>query len=334
MLSGFTSADESNEIRQYDYKPRKNSKNIRVPIVLMENYSSEIAIDEIQIRGRFHTIISNIKTSKIILMARTIKSRELYAIVCKYFTSEQMMGVKVVTKDGAQAFDWLSRQAFPNSIKILDKFHVLKWVFDALQGMRNQLRIAYIMNQIQKQKALDIKYKIDLKQAKKEGRKIYKRNYKLVEETHQNGDTTIELLKRSRSLLYKYSDKWYDNQINRASILFEEYPELMEAYILVLDFRDWYSKINVGSERYKLEQQLLKWIEKVKVIKSDYMKAIAITIKKHRTQILNYFIEGYSNATAEALNRNIRKFIGANYGIRNLDFFYFRLNLFNASTSK
>ena len=108
----------------------------------------------------------------------------------------------------------------------------------------------------------------------------------------------------------------------------------MEAYILVLDFRDWYSEINIGSERYKLEQQLLKWIEKVKVIKSDYMKVIAITIKKHRTQILNYFIEGYSNATAEALNRNIRKFIGANYGIRNLDFFYFRLNLFNASTSK
>lgn len=200
--------------------------------------------------------------------------------------------------------------------------------------MRNQLKNEYIISQLQKQKELDIKYQIDLKLAKKEGRKIKKKDYQVVEEIHENEETVKEVLRRSRSLLFKYSDQWYTNQEKRAKILFDQYPELFNAYILVLEFRDWYSKTNIGVERYNHEQLLLKWIEKVKLIKSDHMKAIGITIKRHRAQILNFFLEGYSNATAEALNRNIRKFIGVNYGIRIMDFFYFRLNLIHASTSK
>ncbi|MFT6781497.1 MAG: transposase [Saprospiraceae bacterium] len=38
---------------------------------------------------------------------------------------ELRMDVRVITKDGAQAYDWVARQSFPNATKILDKFHVL-----------------------------------------------------------------------------------------------------------------------------------------------------------------------------------------------------------------
>jgi hypothetical protein len=41
-----------------------------------------------------------------------------------------------------------------------------------------------------------------------------------------NGDTLKQLLARSRYLLYKNKSKWSENQIERASILFELYPDI------------------------------------------------------------------------------------------------------------
>lgn len=334
VLSGFTQAKESREIHQYDHKVKKSNINIRVPIVLMENYGNKIAIDDKHIKGRYHTIISNIETSKIIVMARTTKSRELYDIIRKHFTIKQMMEVKVVTKDAAESYDWLSRQAFPNAVRVLDKWHVLKWVFDAMHGYRNELKNNYIVDQMKQQKQLDIKYQIALKKAKKEGRKISRKSYKLTPTIHDNGDDTKQLLTRSRYLLYKYESEWNSNQIKRAQILFDTFPKLFDIYILVIEFREWYSKLNIGESRLKLEQSLLEWIETIRKFKSTHLKALATSIKRHRGQILNYFILGYSNATAEALNRNIKRFIGVNYGIRDLNFFYFRLNTLHSRTSK
>ena len=340
VLSGFTQAKEKREINKNDYKPKRSprtnrvSKTIRVPIVLMENYGKEIAIDEKHIRGRFHTIISNIKTGKIILMARSMKSKELHNIVCKHFSIQQRMEVRVVTKDGSETYDWLSRQAFPNAIKVLDKFHVLKWVFDALNSYRNNLKTNYILDQANKQRILDIQYYNDKKKAKREGYSINRKSYRLEKIIHSNGDDTKQLLTRSRYLLYKYQDQWNTNQTRRADILSSEYPDLMDLYVLVLEFRDWYSKINIGASRLKQQDHLLLWIDNIRKFKSPVLNALATSIKKHRGQILNYFIKGYSNASAEALNRNIKKFIGVNYGIRNLDFFYFRLMILHSSTSK
>lgn len=334
VLSGYMLAKKEKITRVHDYKPKdKSAKSIRVPLVIMANYGKELAIDEKHIRGMYHTIISNSKTGKIILMARTMKSKELYDIVRKHFTPEQMMGVEVVTKDGAECFDWLARQAFPNAMKVLDKFHVLKWVFDALQIIRHQLKIDYIIDQQREQNELNIQYQIALKIAKAQGEKISKRDFILKPIIHSNGDDTKQLITRSRYLLYKYEDQWNNNQVTRAQILFDLYPNLMEIYIDVLEFRDWYAKSNIGQDIHKWKFKLLDWIEKIKAYKIPTLNALAITIKRHSGQILNYFIGGHSNAPAEALNRNIKKFIGVNYGIRELDYFYYRLNILHLSTS-
>jgi transposase len=186
---------------------------------------------------------------------------------------------------------------------------------------------------MEEQRKLNIKYQIDLKIAKKNSGKISKRDYKLAPNIYSNGDDEKQLLTRSRYLLYKYEDQWNTNQVKRADLLFSKYPELMDAYVLILEFRDWYSQINIGESRGKLEGKLLDWIVAIRKINSTYFKALATSIKRHRGQILNYFIGGYTNASAEALNRNLKRFIGVNYGIRNLNFFYFRLNLLHASTS-
>jgi len=51
-------------------------------------------------------------------------------------------------------------------------------------------------------------------------------------------------------------------------------------------------------------------------------------IKKYTPEILAYFEKRHTNAFAESLNAKIQKFIINNFGIRNRDFFHFRLMKF------
>lgn len=123
----------------------------------MQNYGENLAIDEKHISGRYYTILSNLDTNKIVLLIKSVKSRTVYQVICKNFTSEQMMGVKNITKDAADNFDWVARQAFPNVTKTLDKFHILVWAFDALQNLRIELKNQYIIDVDEHEKKLNAK---------------------------------------------------------------------------------------------------------------------------------------------------------------------------------
>jgi len=204
VLSGYIESKANGSLKIHDHTIGRSGQCIRVPIVALDHYGTHIAIDEKHIRGRYHTVISNGITGKIIFMIRSTSSRELYSIVRQHFTIEQMMGVKIVTKDGAQAYDWLSRQAFPNAAKVLDKYHVLKWVFDALQQVRIGFKNEYIIEQHEQEQKLKCEYQIALKRAKITGEKINRTDYKVNPEILANGETVKELLHRSRYLLYTY----------------------------------------------------------------------------------------------------------------------------------
>jgi len=332
VLSGYPEAKSNGDIFKHDHRPRGSQRKIRVPILEVNNLGREVAIDEKHIRGIYHTIISDNKTGRIILMARSTKASELCSIINNHLPLDKRMAVKVVTKDGASAYDWVARTMFPNATKILDKFHVLKWAFDGLQSTRIQFKNEHIIAEQKKKDELNRQYQIDKNVAKRNGTKISKYDYKYVEEKHVNGDTTKELLTRSKYLLYKYEDQWNPVQEERAQILFDTYPKLFNYYIAILEFRTWYSADDIGSNTSIKKLKLNDWIQKVREFKNEHMTALTITIKKNSGQIANYFIEGYTNATAEALNRNIKRFIGVNYGIRDLNYFYFRLNLLNNST--
>jgi len=334
VLSGYEIAKRNGELNQYDHRPKRATKTIRVPIVNLDHMGQELAIDDKHFRGRFYTILSNNRTGKIILMARSIVSSELCSILNKHVPVELRMNVKVITKDGAQAYDWIARQCFPNATKILDKFHVLKWAFDALQYVRIQLKTEHIIDEHKAREKLQLQYKIDSKIAKKNNTKVNKKDYKLEIETHANGDTTKQLLTRSKLLLYKYEDQWNNYQEQRAQLLFDLYPHFLEMYVAILEFRTWYAADQIGKDLNIKRLQLNDWIQKLKRFKNDHMSALAATIKRHSGQIINYFIEGFTNAPAETVNRNLKRLIGVSYGIRELDYFYFRLNNINSSTLK
>ena len=55
------------------------------------------------------------------------------------------------------------------------------------------------------------------------------------------------------------------------------------------------------------------------------MNNLVKTFIRHEQNILNYFLTQKTNAIAEAVNSKIQRFIAFNYGVRDKDFFLFRI---------
>ena len=142
----------------------------------------------------------------------------------------------------------------------------------------------------------------------------------------------MELLARSRYLLYKYPDDWTDSQKQRAIALFKHYPEIEKSYKLSCNFRTWYRKENVGKDKEYLRNLLKQWyldVETEAVMEMENFKSL---VERHEGIILNYFVKGETNAKAEGINSKIQRFITINQGTRDREFFYFRLaKLFTSS---
>lgn len=64
-----------------------------------------------------------------------------------------------------------------------------------------------------------------------------KSNKNFESRTLTNGDTLKQLLARSRYFLYKNKSKWTQNQVERAKLLFELYPDIHKGYNLTQELR-------------------------------------------------------------------------------------------------
>ena len=139
----------------------------------------------------------------------------------------------------------------------------------------------------------------------------------------KNGDTLKQLLARSRYLLYKPNSKWTENQSRRAKILFEMYPDIEKAYKLCQNLSWIY---NQTKDKTTALIRLAKWDEKVRQAKFKSFNSIARTMSIHYQNILNYFDNRSTNASAESFNAKIKAFRAQFRGVRNIEFFLFRLS--------
>jgi len=125
--------------------------------------------------------------------------------------------VEEVTLDMAGSMNKIVKRSFPKASRVIDRFHVLAY------GALQEIRIAHRWDAINE-----------------ESKAIKEAQYK--QERFQpvqfdNGDSKKQLLARSRYLLFKASNKWSKSQHQRAKILFAQYPDLKEAYILTHNLR-------------------------------------------------------------------------------------------------
>lgn len=110
--------------------------------------------------------------------------------------------------------------AFPRASWVIDRFHVQRLAWDAVQEIR-------------------IKHQWDAINAETEAREAAKlEGRKYTAERFENGDTLKELLARGLYALFKSPEKWIDTQRTRAGMLFGLYPDLKQAYWLSQNLRD------------------------------------------------------------------------------------------------
>jgi len=57
-------------------------------------------------------------------------------------------------------------------------------------------------------------------------------------------------------------------------------------------------------------------------------------VEWHKGLILNYFVNGDTNAIAEAMNNKIQRMITLNKGTKNKEFFWHKMKIVFSSTSK
>ncbi|MCF6270404.1 MAG: transposase [Melioribacteraceae bacterium] len=303
-------------------------ETIEVPIFREENFGSHMAIDEKQIGNDFYTIISNRESGKLAMLAKTMKYFELNLI----FDSHPNVASKVetLTRDFSNLYKKVGDQIFSKSIQIGDKFHVIKNLMDAHQS----IRIRYRQKELTDKRESYIAFKSEEKERRKEceqsGIIFKKRKFSYKEKRYSNGETKLELLARGRYLLYKYENKWSKKEKKRAEILFGLFPEIETAYKLSCEFRDFMSRKNIGESYLHMSLRLNQWYENVEKADISEMSNFQNMVETNEEYIMNYFINGETNALAEGLNSKIQRFITSNNGTRDKDFFFFRLDNYYA----
>jgi transposase len=213
------------------------------------------------------------------------------------------MLVKEVSMDMARNMGMASKNSFPQSNIVIDRFHVVRLVQEAMQ----HLRIQHRWNAIAEENKL-------IKESKENGKKYQS-------EILSNGDTLKELLARSRYLLYKFEDEWTSNQSKRAALLFKIYPVLEAVYKLTLSFRSIYD----NTSKVKASEQFRAWKEKVIALNIPEFSTAVHSIEYHWDSILNFFDNRSTNAYAESFNSKIKGFRANLRGVTDVKFFLFRL---------
>lgn len=300
-LSGYPQAVASGQWGKHNFIGIDKKKKL-VPVLKPENLGEEMAIDEKMIDEEFYTVLSNRRTGKIALLAETLRVDELGDLIDKMADSRQV--VREITVDLSPSYERFCEQSFPGATVIADKFHVVKHIVEATQAMRLRL----------KQEELGA-----LPISKKQRREVEQAT-KLI-----NGETRIEMLTRSRYLLFKRQANWTHSQQKRAQLLFETYPDLKTAYQLTEQLRHWLDRKNIGKKDWELERELIEWYEVAEHQKLPEIENLIRLIGNNEQKIMNYFISGKTNAQAEAINSKIQRFITSNYGVRDTDFFMYRL---------
>lgn len=278
-------------------------------LIFPENITGHISIDEVSLsKGELYTIVTN-KNSKaqnkksIIAIINGTEAKTIQAVLEKIPIQKRNL-VKEITMDMAPNMALAARNSFANSTSVIDRFHVVRLVTDALQHMRTNLRW----------QAMDAE-NAAINKAKSEGRKYQT-------EVLSNGDTLKELLVRSKYLLYKFEDEWTLNQVKRAAVLFEKYPLLKQAYQLTTSFRSLYKMTHREDAVVKFNE----WKQKVEHLKINEFNTVVNSVDHHLENIMNFFNNRNTNANAESFNSKIKNFRANLRGVTDVKFFLFRLH--------
>lgn len=277
-------------------------------ILFPENIGENLSLDETSLsNGELYTILTNKagrgKKGSLIAMVEGTSSDSVIKILSR-IPLKQRNRVKEVTVDMAHSMHRIVRSSFPNAHRVVDRFHVQKLAYDALQEMRIQHRWDAINEATNDMENARLNYK------------------EYTPKPLTNGDTKKQLLARSRYLLFKSAEKWTAKQKERASILFEMYPDIKKAYGLTHSLRMIFTQTKEKGVAYT---KLAKWFNDITDSGFKSFNTISATIYSHYPEILNFFDNRSTNASAESFNAKLKAFRSTLRGVNDTSFFLFRV---------
>lgn len=290
------------------YEQWKQKEHANKWMLFPDNIGPHLSIDETSLtNGELYTILTNKaakgKKGALVAMIKGTQSDTIIKVL-KQISKESRSTVIEVTLDMAGSMNKIVRKCFPKAVKVIDRFHVQKLAYDALQ----EIRIKHRWDAINEETNA-------IENAKLDGKKY-------ATEHLENGDTKKQLLARSRYLLFKSGDKWTDKQKLRAKVLFELYPDLKKAYGLSHSLRMIFSNTKSKGVAYT---KLAKWFNDITDSGFKSFNTISATVYAHYPEILNFFDNRSTNASAESFNAKIKAFRAIQRGVTDTSFFMFRL---------
>ncbi|REG90263.1 transposase [Flavobacterium aquicola] len=204
-----------------------------------------MSIDEISLsNSKLYTILTN-KAGKgrkgtIVAMVAGTKTETVISVIEKIPLKQRKL-VREITLDMAGNMGLIAKKCFPNTARVTARFHVQKLAAEAME-------------------------------------KAKKSNARFEFKTLSNGDTLRQLLARSRYFLYKNKSKWTQNQIKRAALLFELYPDIHKGNNLTQELRGIFENT---IDKVIGFAKLAKWHEKVYQSGFKSFNTISRTITNH-----------------------------------------------------
>jgi transposase len=277
-------------------------------LLFPQNIGPYLSIDETSLsQGELYTILTNKeakgKKGAIVAILKGVDADKIIPVLSTIKEAKRFK-VKEITLDMSPTMAKIARKCFPKATQVTDRFHVQQLAYDAVQEMR----IAY------RWEAIDLENKeIEISRTTKK---------KYIPDILENGDTLKQLLARSRYLLFKRESKWTPSQHRRAELLFRYYPSLEEAYRLAMKLGEIYHTVKdkgIGFTR------LAKWYDEVEKSGFKSFGVVSRSIQNNYQNILNFFDNRHTNASAESFNAKIKAFRSCFRGVRSIPFFLFRL---------
>jgi len=265
-----------------------------VYIFKKENIGENMSIDDKAIGHDGFTVFSNHQTSKIALLVESTNAQEVEAAMELF--GKELKKVKNISMDMSATYSLVSDNLMPHATQVIDKYHVIKYVYDVVSGVRKKIR---------KSLAADLT----------KGKKKTDKDKKILSE--------IELVRRVRHAITQSPDKWNQEMTKTIKQVFDKYDDLKMAYQISQDFKQWYDYKNHKKSIEQITQNLYKWYEQAKQM-TEFESVIKM-IRKHEDEIINFFKNGMTNARAERLNGKIQRFVTNNYGVKDKDFILYRM---------
>ena len=225
------------------------------------------------------------------------KSNDIISILLGAMGKSLRGKLKEVTCDLSPSMMPIAAEVFCNAHVVNDRFHVRQIYNEAVDQIRIDIRRQLIAGDNNRGKSVP-------------------------PTVYSNGETMRRILARSKHTLMMSQNKWTDTQRHRVNILFKRYPILRNAYSLAIELRQIF---NAKISPTKAPGRMNRWYERVMELGNNNCRSVIKTFKNHAPTILNYFRRRSTNASAEAFNSKVKIFRSQMRGVRDHDFFIFRL---------